>query len=268
MMKQQIGLIAGEGRFPFIVAQAAKEKGFRVVAAAIKEETSPELSQEVDRIYWLHIGELGKLIEAFRGEGITQAVMAGKVQKKHLFSQIKPDLRAAFLYLRLKEKNDDAILRSFGEELGREGIELLATTTLVSDLLAPEGVLTSRSPNQWEQRDIEFGRRMARAIAGLDIGQTVVVKDQAVLAVEAIEGTNLAIRRGAEWGGEDTVIVKVARPEQDMRFDVPVVGKSTLEVMREVKAAALALEAGKVIILEKEEMLQVAEGAKISIVAG
>jgi len=266
-MKGQIGLIAGEGQFPFIVAQAAREQGLQVVAVAIKEETSPELSQEVDRIYWVHIGELGKLIKAFRGEGVTQAVMAGKVQKKHLFSQIKPDLRATLLYLRLKEKNDDAILRCFGEEMKREGIELLPTTTLVSDLLAPKGVLTSRSPSRWEQKDIEFGRRMAEFIAGLDIGQTVVVKDQAVLAVEAIEGTNLAIRRGAEWGGEGSVVVKVARPEQDMRFDVPVVGKSTLEVMREVKASVLALEAGKVIIVEKEEMLGLAEEAKISVVA-
>ena len=266
-MKGQIGLIAGEGQFPFIVAQAAREQGLQVVAVAIKEETSPELSQEVDRIYWVHIGELGKLVQAFRGEGITQAVMAGKVQKRHLFSQIKPDLRAALLYMRLKEKNDDAILRGVGEELRREGIELLATTTLVSDLLAPKGVLTSRSPSQWERKDIEFGRRMAGAIAGLDIGQTVVVKNQAVLAVEAIEGTNLAIRRGAEWGGEGIVVVKVARPEQDMRFDVPVVGKSTLEVMREVKASVLALEAGKVIIVEKGEMFHLAEAAKISIVA-
>ncbi len=238
-----------------------------MVAAAIREEASPELGQKVDRIYWLHIGELGKLIKAFRGEGVTQVMMAGKVQKKHLFSQIKPDLRATLLYLRLKEKNDDAILRCFGEELNREGMELLPTTTLVSDLLAPKGVLTSRSPSPWERKDIEFGWRMAEVIAGLDIGQTVVVKNQAVLAVEAIEGTNLAIRRGAEWGGEGVVVIKIARPEQDMRFDVPVVGKSTLEVMGEVKASVLALEAGKVIVLERAEMLQLAEEAKIAIVA-
>jgi UDP-2,3-diacylglucosamine hydrolase len=266
-MRPQIGLIAGEGQFPFIVARAAKEQGLRVVAVAIKEETSPELSQSVDRIYWLHIGELGKLIRAFRGEGITKTVMAGKVQKKHLFSQIKPDLRATLLYMRLKEKNDDAILKGIDEELRGEGIEVVACTSIISDLLAPRGVLTSRSPSQWEQKDIEFGKRMARAIAGLDIGQTVVVKNQIVLAVEAIEGTNLAIARGAEWGGEGSVVVKVARPEQDMRFDVPVVGRSTLEVMREVKASVLALEAEKVIILEKEEMLSLAEEAKISIVA-
>lgn len=266
-MNGQIGLIAGEGQLPFLVAQAAKEQGLRVVAVAIKEATSPELDQKVHRIYWMHIGELGKLIKAFQKEGITQAVMVGKVQKRYLFSQVKPDLRATLLYMRLKEKNDDAILRGIGDELRKEGIELVSTTNLISDLLAPKGVLTSRSPSRWEQKDIEFGRRMARAIAGLDIGQTVVVKNRAVLAVEAIEGTNLAIRRGAEWGGEGSVVVKVARPEQDMRFDVPVVGKSTLEVMREVKASVLALEAGKVIIVEKEGMLGLAEEAKISIVA-
>ncbi|HEX9920878.1 MAG TPA: UDP-2,3-diacylglucosamine diphosphatase LpxI [Candidatus Methylomirabilis sp.] len=266
-MQEQIGLIAGEGRFPFLVAQAAREKGLRIVAAAIKEEASPELSQAVDCIYWLHVGELGKLIRSFQREGIRQAVMAGKIQKRHLFSQIKPDLRATLLYLRLKEKNDDAILKAICDELQSEGIELLECTSLISSLLAPQGVLTSRPPSEWERKDIEFGRRMARAIAGLDIGQTVVVKNCAVLAVEAIEGTNLAIRRGAEWGGEGVVVVKVAKPQQDLRFDVPVVGPDTLEVMREVKASVLALEAGKVIIVDKEEMLKAAEEAKISIVA-
>ena len=266
-MKQQIGLIAGEGRLPFLVAQEAKEMGFEVVAVAIEEETSPQLSQEVDRLYWIHIGELGKLIKALRGEGIRQAVMVGKIQKRHLFSQVKPDLRAALLYMRLREKNDNAILEGICDDLKREGIEVLECTHLVSRLFVPPGVLTTRAPSQWEWTDIEFGKRMARAIAGIDIGQTVVVKNRAVLAVEAIEGTNAAIRRGAEWGGEGAVVVKVAKPQQDLRFDVPVVGKDTVEVMREVKASVLALDAGKVIVVDREEMLAVAEEAKISIVA-
>lgn len=266
-MKRKIGLIAGEGGFPFLVAQAAREKDFEVIAVAIREEASPELSQVVDRLYWIHIGELGKLIKALQREGITQAVMAGKIQKRYLFSQIKPDLKATLLYMRLKEKNDDAILEGICDELKREGIEVLECTPFVSRLLIPPGVLTRRAPSQWEWRDIEFGRRMARLIAGMDIGQTVVVKNCAVLAVEAIEGTNEAIRRGAAWGGERAVIVKVAKPHQDLRFDVPVVGKDTLEVMREVKASVLALDAGKVIAVDQEGMLSVAEEAKIAIVA-
>jgi hypothetical protein len=266
-MEEKIGLIAGEGRLPFLVAEAAKEKGFRVVAAAIKEEASPELEQAVDCIHWLHVGELGKLIRTFQKEGIKRAVMVGKVQKRHLFSQVKPDLRATLLYVRLKERNDDAILNGVCEELSKEGIQIVECSSLVSTLLVPMGVLTSRHPSEWERKDIELGRRMARGIAGLDIGQTVVVKNGSVLAVEAIEGTNLAIRRGAEWGGQGAVVVKVAKPQQDMRFDVPVVGKSTLEVMREVSASVLALEAGKVIAVEKEEMLSIAEEARISIVA-
>jgi hypothetical protein len=266
-MEERIGLIAGEGRLPFLVAEAAKEKGFRVVAVAIKEEASPELEQAVDCIYWLHVGELGKLIRTFQKERIKRAVMAGKVQKRHLFSQIKPDLRATLLYVRLRERNDDAILSGVCEELRKEGIEILECSSLVSSLLVPPGVLTSRHPSEWERKDIEFGRRMARGIAGLDIGQTVVVKNGSVLAVEAIEGTDLAIRRGAEWGGRGAVVVKVAKPQQDMRFDVPVVGKSTLEVMQEVSASVLALEAGKVIAVDKEEMLRIAEDAGISVVA-
>jgi len=266
-MKQKIGLIAGEGRLPFLVAQAAREKDLEVVTVAIREEASPELNRAVDRLYWIHIGELGKLIKALQKEGITQAVMAGKIQKRHLFSQIKPDLRATLLYMRLKEKNDDAILEGICDELKREGIQVLECTQFASRLLVPQGVLTARAPSQWERRDIELGRKMARLIAGMDIGQTVVVKNSAVLAVEAIEGTNGAIRRGAEWGGEGVVVVKVAKPHQDLRFDVPVVGKDTLEVMREVKASVLALDAGKVIAVDQEEMLSMAEEAKIAIVA-
>lgn len=266
-MGKKLGLIAGGGRLPSLVAEAAQENGYEVIGVAIEGEALPSLESAVDRLFWIRIGELDRMIRALKGEGVDQVVMVGKVQKRHIYSDIKPDLRAALLFFRLKERNDDAILKALCQELEREGIEVVECTRLVSRLLAPQGVLTTLPSTPRQRADIEFGRRMAKIVAGADIGQTVVVKAGAVVAVEAIEGTNEAIRRGAELAGPGTVVVKVARPQQDLRLDVPVVGPDTVEVMREVGASVLALEAGRVIMVDREEMVKIAKGGKISIVA-
>jgi DUF1009 family protein len=262
-----IGLIAGKGELPKAIAAEAKTRGFHVIAVALEHLADKTLASCVDEIKWVNVGKLGKIIDSLKGFGVTKAVMAGKVPKSLLYKgNITPDLRAMKLLFTLKDRSDDSILLAITKELKRDGIALLKTTDFCSDMLTPEGVLTEESLTGDEWQDVVFGWRIAKEMGRLDIGQTVVVKGRAVMAVEAIEGTDEAIKRGGLYAGEGAVVVKVSKPEQDMRFDVPVVGLDTLKAMIEVKARVLAVEEGKSILLQKELLIREAEEAGISVV--
>lgn len=280
----KLGLIAGNGRFPFLLLEAARAHGLEVVVAAIKEETDPEMDARAAadpgmRVYWLSLGELSKLIETFHQENVTRAVMAGQVKHKQIFSSIRPDWRLAKLLLSLRTKNTDMLLGAIAKVLGDEGIELISSTAYLEPLLAQPGVLTARAPSGQEQKDIAYGREVARAIAGYDIGQTVVVASQACVAVEAMEGTDAAIERAgaimktmAAEGDASTfdrslTVVKVAKPRQDMRFDVPVIGLKTIEAMEQAQATCLSIEAGRTLIFDKDTVLLRANTAGIAVVA-
>ncbi len=278
--QSRIGLIAGNGTFPLLVLDAARSKGMQVVVAAIKEETSPEIGQHgAAAVHWLSLGELSRLIETFKAEGVTQAIMAGQVKHKQIFSSIKPDWRLAKLLLALRTRNTDALIGAIGKVLGDEGIELISSTALLEPLLAGEGVLTVRGPSDSEQTDITYGRAVAHHLSRFDIGQTVVIAEAACVAVEAMEGTDATILRAGEimkspaLGGEASTlsraltVVKVAKPHQDMRFDVPVVGLRTVAVMREAGASCLALDAGRCLMLDTDALLAAANDAGICIVA-
>lgn len=276
--KQKLGLIAGNGRFPFLVLEAAQAQGFEVVVAAIKEETSAEIdSRGAAAVHWLSLGELSKLIETFKREGVTNAVMAGQVKHKQIFSSIRPDWRLAKLLLNLRTHNTDALLGAVAKVLGDEGIALQNSTSLLEPLLAKPGVLTERAPTEQEKTNLEYGRRVARQLAEFDIGQTVVVAEAACVAVEAMEGTDATIERAGQIMGSleadastlsrSLTVVKAAKPNQDMRFDVPVIGKKTIEVMRKAGATCLALEAGKCLLLDGAEIFKAADAAGITIIA-
>jgi UDP-2,3-diacylglucosamine hydrolase len=280
---EKIGLIAGNGRFPFLLLDAARANGLQVVVAAIKEETDPEMNDRAAadpgvRVHWLSLGELSKLIDTLRGEGVTRAVMAGQVKHKQIFSSIRPDWRLAKLLLSLRTRNTDMLLGAIAKVLGDEGIELISSTQYLAPLLAKAGVLTRREPNGEELKDIAYGRTVAQAIATYDLGQTVVVAAQACVAVEAMEGTDATIARAGELfrtldsGGETTLrraltVVKVAKPNQDMRFDVPVVGVATIEAMKAAGATCLAVEAERTLMFDPAAILSTADEAGISIVA-
>jgi UDP-2,3-diacylglucosamine hydrolase len=280
----KLGLIAGNGRFPFLLLDAARAHGLDVVVAAIKEETDPEMDERAVadsgvRVYWLSLGELSKLIETFQKEDVTRAVMAGQVKHKQIFSSIRPDWRLAKLLLSLRSKNTDMLLGAIAKVLGDEGIELISSTAYLEPLLAKAGVLTARAPSEQEQNDIAYGREVALSVAGYDVGQTVVVASQACVAVEAMEGTDAAIERAgaimktmAAEGDASTfdrslTVVKVAKPKQDMRFDVPVIGLKTIEAMEHAKATCLAIEAERTLIFDRDTVLLRANTAKIAIVA-
>ena len=278
----KLGLIAGNGRFPFLLLEAARAQGFAVVVAAIHEETDPEINHraamdERITVHWLSLGELSRLIEVFHKEGVTMAVMAGQVKHKQIFSSIRPDWRLAKLLLNLRTRNTDMLLGAVAKVLGDEGIELMSSTAFLEPLLAEEGVLTERAPDDEERKNIAYGLGVARAVAGFDIGQTVVVAAQACVAVEAMEGTDAAIARagrlmGALEGAASTLerrltVVKVAKPEQDMRFDVPVIGMKTVETMMAAGASCLSVEAGRTLLFDREALLAQAAAAGIAIVA-
>jgi DUF1009 family protein len=276
--KEKLGLIAGNGRFPFLVLDAARAQGFEVVVAAIKEETSPEIdSRGAAVVHWLSLGELSKLIETFKREGVTKAVMAGQVKHKQIFSSIRPDWRLAKLLLNLRTRNTDALLGAVAKVLGDEGIVLENSTGLLEPLLAKPGVLTQRSPTEQEQKNIEYGRTVARQLAQFDIGQTVVVAEAACVAVEAMEGTDATIERArqimesleadASTLSRGLTVIKAAKPNQDMRFDVPVIGVKTIEVMRKAGATCLALDAGKCLLLDGDAIMRAADAAGIAMVA-
>ncbi|MGC2109901.1 MAG: UDP-2,3-diacylglucosamine diphosphatase LpxI [Candidatus Korobacteraceae bacterium] len=279
-LPDRIGLIAGNGKFPMLVLDAARSKGMQVVVAAIKEETSPEIEQHgATAVYWLSLGELSKLIETFKSEGITRAIMAGQVKHKQIFSSIKPDWRLAKLLLSLTTRNTDSLIGAVGKVLSDEGITLMSSTELLEPMLATEGVLTARAPGDSEQTNITYGRAIATHLSRFDIGQTVVIAEAACVAVEAMEGTDATILRAAEimkspsLGSESSTlsraltVVKVAKPNQDMRFDVPVVGLHTIDTMKRAGATCLALDAGRCLLLDKDALLAAANEAGICVVA-
>jgi DUF1009 family protein len=263
---RRIGLIAGNGRFPIIFADNARRLGYAVSAVAHEGETEPELADHVERIHWIKIGQFNKLINALKGDGVCEAVMLGGIKKTHVFTTVRPDFRALALAARLIRYKDDQILREIAAELEREGISIRESTFGLQGVLVNEGSLTKRDPTKKEWEDIRYGWEVAHHIGSLDIGQCVVVKDSVVVAVEAVEGTDGAIRRGGELAQEGAVIVKRCKPQQDLRFDLPAVGPKTIEVMASVKASALALEAGRSVLLDREETIQKAERAGIAIV--
>ncbi|MGA2648974.1 MAG: UDP-2,3-diacylglucosamine diphosphatase LpxI [Terracidiphilus sp.] len=278
----KLGLIAGNGRFPFLLLDAARAEGLHVVVAAIREETDPEIDQRAatdDQIavYWLSLGELSRLIETFHKEGVTRAVMAGQVKHKQIFSSIRPDWRLAKLLLNLRTRSTDILLGAVAKVLGDEGIELVSSTSYLEPLLAQKGVLTARSPDEAEAGNIVYGLGVARAVAGFDIGQTVVVAAQACVAVEAMEGTDATIARAGQLmsslGGDPSTlerrltVVKVAKPNQDMRFDVPVIGIRTIETMVEAGASCLSVEAGRTLLFDRASIIERAGKAGIAIVA-
>jgi len=261
-----IGLIAGSGRFPIIFAENARRLGYTVSAVAHIGETAPELEAHVEHIHWIKIGQFNKLIRALKGDGVRQAVMLGGIRKTHVFTTVRPDLRALALASRLRRWKDDDILREIAAELEREGIQIRESTFGLRGILVEDGLLTKRGPTKKEWEDVRYGWEVAREIGRLDIGQCVVIKDRVVVAVEAVEGTDEAIRRGGTLAGNGAVVVKRSKPQQDLRFDLPAVGPATIEAMASVKASVLAVEAGRSILLDREEMGRQAERARIAIV--
>jgi len=265
--KEALGLIAGGGVFPLMVADAAREKGLRVVAVAHEGETDPHLAHKVDELAWIKLGQLGHLIKVLKKAGVTQTVMAGTINKKKMFENVRPDLRGLTLMSRLAIFHDDDILRAVAGELEKEGILIVSSAEHLPELLAPRGNLTRKKPNPSEQEDVEFGLKIAKELGRLDIGQCVVVRKKTVLALEAIEGTNETILRGGALAKEKAVVVKVSKPNQDLRFDVPSVGLETIQAMSRVKASVLAIEAGKTLIFDKVEMISYADRSSIAIVS-
>jgi DUF1009 family protein len=260
-----LGLIAGNGRFPFLVARAARRSGRRVVAVAIREEAAPELERDVDSVTWVGLGQLGRCIDALRKEGVREAVMAGQVKHRQIFSDIVPDLKLMGVLARLALKNTDSLIGGVADALEREGITLLSSTALLRDQMARAGSMTRRGPGKDALKDVEYGVRIARLLARNDLGQTAVVKDRAAVALEAMEGTDETIRRAGRIAGPGATVVKVAKPRQDPRFDVPVVGAGTIEAMREAGAKVLAVEADHTLLIDKEEFLAAAEAADLSV---
>ena len=261
-----LGLIAGNGKFPLIFAEEARRAGYRVIAVAHRGETDEAIEQAADQVTWIYVGQLGKIIKTFQRSGVIEAVMAGGIRKVKLFGNFRPDFRGARFLSRIKSREDDALLRGIADELAADGIEILPSTLCVPQIISNEGILTKRAPRAEEWDDIRFGFQIAKEIGRLGIGQTVVVKKQVVLAVEAVEGTDQTIQRGGAQGKSGCVVVKVSKPHQDLRFDVPAVGVDTVKCLAEAGISALAVEAGKTILLEKDKVLEQADSHGIAIV--
>ncbi len=265
---ERLGIIAGGGPLPLIAAREARAKGLEVVAVAIEEAAPPpDLADAVDSICWVGVGELGRLIAALKRGRVSDAVMLGKIPLTVQFSRVKADLDGMLFYLKLKDRRGDSILAAVGDRLSDEGITLHDCRRFLSSIVLPKGVLTARAPGPEEQRDIRFGREIARSLAALKIGQTVVVKRQTVLAVEALEGTDATVRRGGALSNGGVVVVKVGRPDQDMRFDLPVVGPGTVAALEEAGATALALDADQTLMVERDEVLAAADRLGLAIAA-
>ncbi len=280
--RSKLGLIAGNGRFPFLVLDAARAQGNEVIVVAIKEETAPAIEKNGTKVHWLSLGELSKLIDTFKAEGITRALMAGQVKHKQIFSSIRPDWRLAKLLLSLGTRNTDSLIGAIAKLLEDEGIHLTSSTEFLEPLLAKPGVLTKRAPTEEEKKNIAYGRDVARHIAHYDIGQTVVIAESACVAVEAMEGTDATIERagaimrslndchpkrseGPAFLSRALTVVKVAKPNQDMRFDVPVIGVKTIETMSTAGATCLAIDAGKCLLLDGDKIITAADRANIAI---
>jgi DUF1009 family protein len=263
----KLGLIAGNGRFPFLVIEGAHRAGATVAVAAIREETDPEIEHLADRFTWVGIGQLGKMLRFFKTEGVDKAIMAGQVKHVQIFSRAIPDVRMLKMLLRLPRRNTDALIGAVAGELASEGIELIDSTYFLKEQLPKPGTLTKRSPDERERSDIEYGLEVAHEIAKLDLGQTIVVRDRACVAIEAMEGTDAVIRRAGELVRGRLTVVKIAKPDQDMRFDVPVVGLPTVETMIAAHATCLCLTAGKTLMFDRDEMIRLANKHKIAVVA-
>jgi UDP-2,3-diacylglucosamine hydrolase len=264
-MSKALGLIAGNGSFPVLLAEEAKRRGDTVIAVALKEEADPSIEKHADELAWLSIGQLGKTIAFLKDHGVKEAVMAGQVKHTQLFRNILPDLRAAKLLGKVMNNKAESLLSRVINEFEEEGIHFLPSSTYLEHWLCGQGPMTKRPPTSAEQADIIFGTPLARQVAAQDIGQTIVVKDKTVVAVEAMEGTDACIRRAGEIAGPGCVVIKVARPGQDLRFDIPVVGVRTLESLRSAGAKVLALEAGKTLLLDKDNLLKEANAAQLTL---
>jgi DUF1009 family protein len=265
MPGEHLGLIAGNGRFPFVAAAGARRAGRKVVALAIREEASPELEGHVDEIHWIGLGQLGRGIEILQKAGAREAIMAGQVKHRQIFSGIVPDLKLLGVLARLAFQNTDSLIGAVADALAREGITLLPSVAFLGDQLATVGPMTRRQPDREERRDVEYGERVARVLAGMDLGQTAVVKHRAAVALEAMEGTDETIRRAGRIAGPGTTVVKVSKPRQDMRFDVPVVGEGTLAAMHEAGARVLALDAGRTLLIDRAAFLARAEEEGVAV---
>ena len=262
------GLIAGNGKFPFLVLEAARTQGIDMVVAAIKEETFPDIEQHAKRVYWMSLGQLGKLIKTFKSEGVDQAIMAGQVKHKQIFSSIVPDLKMLQLLASLAIKNTDSLIGAVAKMLESEGIHLMDSTLFLEPLLPDPGVITVRAPSQKEKQDLDYGYKIARELGRLDLGQSVAVSDGACIALEAMEGTDAVIERAASLvNGKDIRVVKLAKPNQDLRFDVPVIGLATIRLMARLHATALSIEARKTLMIDRDEIIREANAAGIAIVA-
>jgi DUF1009 family protein len=262
----KFGLIAGNGQFPFLVVEGARKSGASLAVAAIKEETDKRIDEVADTVVWVGIGQLGRMITFFKNEGVTKAIMAGQVKHIQLFSGSLPDIRMLKMLWNLPKRNTDALIGGVADELAKEGIELIDSTYFVKDNLAVSGVLTKRAPNDVELGNIEYGLHIASEIARLDLGQTIVIRAKACVAIEAMEGTDATVRRAGEIANGKLTVVKVAKPDQDMRFDVPVVGVPTIETMIAAGATCLSVAAGKTLIFDRDEMLALADKSGICIV--
>jgi UDP-2,3-diacylglucosamine hydrolase len=263
----KLGLIAGNGKFPFLVIEGAHQAGATVAVAAIREETDPNIEELADELIWVGVGQLGKMLRFFKKEGVEKAIMAGQVKHVQIFSSSIPDLRMIKMLLRLPRKNTDALIGAVAGELASEGIELIDSTHFLADHLPQPGILSKRAPDERERGDIEYGLEVAHEIARLDLGQTIVVRDRACVAIEAMEGTDAVIRRAGELVRGRLTVVKIAKPDQDMRFDVPVVGIPTITSMVSAGATCLCLTAGKTLMFDREEMIKLANKHKIAVVA-
>jgi DUF1009 family protein len=262
----KLGLIAGEGRFPLLVAEAARLEGHEVITVAIREEASSEIESKIGRCHWISLGELSRLIQILKQEGATNAVMAGRVRHARIYSAIRPDWRLVKLLAALPRKNTNALIGAVADVLAGEGITLRSSIEFLKPFLASEGPMTRRGPTPAEQADITYGREIAAALAAYDIGQTVVICERACVAVEAMEGTDLTILRAAGLGnGRNLTVVKTAKPNQDLRFDVPVVGPTTIGSMRQSDATALAVQAGQTLLIDKPALLAAADEEKIAV---
>ncbi|REJ75913.1 MAG: LpxI family protein [Acidobacteria bacterium] len=260
------GLIAGNGKFPFLVVEGARKEGYSLSVVAIKEETDPSIEDVADDVEWIGIGKLGKMISHLRSKGVSEAMMAGQVKHVQLFSGAIPDLKMVKMLWNLPERNTDSLIGGIADEMEKEGITLVDSTRFVKDHLAGKGVLTKRGPTKDEQRDIDYGIRIANEIARLDLGQTIVVRGGACVAVEAMEGTDQVIRRAGKLARGKLTVVKVAKPDQDMRFDVPVVGLPTIETMIEAGATCLSVSVAKTLMFDRKEMLELASKQGICVV--
>jgi len=262
-----LGIIAGNGVYPRLLADSARKAGVRtIIAAAFTDETDPALAQRVDQIEWMRVGQLSRLLNFFRDQNVHHAIMAGQIAPKNLFD-LRPDWKALLLLARLKQRNAESIFTAIADELAKVDVDLLSATSFLEGCLAPEGLIAGPKLSHREEEDVDFGWKIATEIARFDIGQTVIVKNGTVLAVEAFEGTNDAIKRGGALARKDAVMIKVPKPNQDMRFDVPVIGIETIGVAAEVKLRVIAVEAGRTLLLERDAIIDLANRSNISIVA-